>query len=261
MKRLRPVIALLIVSSMVLASGCTLSPSGSSRRHRDHDDDDEETRRTSRRTEETEETTEDTTETSEPETAATTDKEPDQTTAVDLTEGTTTLQTPSPDDGTEPGEGAPIYDGMECNQTFGTYYVTNGWVNVPAQSAPPDTYTYCAAGNENSTTPPNNIVVRHGDNFYSPEEHEDFCTAILQQVTVQAAEFGGTAYLDSYGPINGCMVYKFVLDCQPYTEQWYFCGDHEFVMVGMQIFDEDEAETDHTRDVAEDILYSFEWAD
>ncbi|MCR5592774.1 MAG: hypothetical protein K6F79_03350 [Saccharofermentans sp.] len=153
------------------------------------------------------------------------------------------------------GEDPEIYE-----TDWGTFEITHGWVYVPSQSND-EAYCFCEAGNENSSTPPNNIVVRHGDNYYSPEESSTFAIAILDQVEQQAQQYGGTARMESSGTINGNDYYRFILDCTPYTEQYYFIGDHEFVMVGVCVYDEDEAEDDHIWDVSEDILNSFEWPD
>ena len=153
------------------------------------------------------------------------------------------------------GEDPEIYE-----TDWGTFEITHGWVYVPSQSND-EAYCFCEAGNEDSSTPPNNIVVRHGDNYYSPEESSTFAIAILDQVEQQAQQYGGTARMESSGTINGNDYYRFILDCTPYTEQYYFIGDHEFVMVGVCVYDEDEAEDDHIWDVSEDILNSFEWPD
>ncbi|MBO4636589.1 MAG: hypothetical protein J5685_05515 [Clostridiales bacterium] len=257
MKRFKNAAVIFLALTMLFTASCSLTSGSSRSGHRSRRDRDEE--------EETERTTRTEEETTEEMTSASSEAS-SETTPKDLTTEASTEETPGIVEFTTEvttsetiEEGAPVYDGQEYEQAFGSYIVTNDWVEVPSQSMPPDIYTYCAPGNENSATPPNNIVVRHGENYYSREEHETFCTAILQQVTGQAAEYGGTAYLDSYGPVCGNMVYHFVLDCTPYTEQWYIVGDYEFVMIGMSIFDEDEAETDGIRDVADDILWTFAW--
>lgn len=142
---------------------------------------------------------------------------------------------------------------------FGSYTLDGDWIEAEKQSVPPEIFVYCLKGNEDSKTPPNNIVVRYGTNDYTKEQHEDFCTAILVQVKQQAASYGGDAHMDGFGEINGCMCYRFVLDCDPYTIQWYFCGEKEFVMVGMSIYDQEAAKEDRIEEVAQQIVDSFEW--
>ncbi|MBO4688164.1 MAG: hypothetical protein J5636_06585 [Clostridiales bacterium] len=150
---------------------------------------------------------------------------------------------------------------VEMEKEFGTYEIKSGWVEVDSQSMAPDIFTYCVEGNENSKTPPNNIVVRHDKNQYSKDQHVDFSAAILQQIKGQAASYGGEAHMEGYGEINGCMVYQFVYECDPYCVQWYFCGEKEYVMVGMTIFDEEESKSDNIREVAQGIVDSFIWAE
>ena len=150
---------------------------------------------------------------------------------------------------------------VEMEKEFGTYEIKSGWVEVDSQSMAPDIFTYCVEGNENSKTPPNNIVVRHDKNQYSKDQHVDFSAAILQQIMGQAASYGGEAHMEGYGEINGCMVYQFVYECDPYCVQWYFCGEKEYVMVGMTIFDEEESKSDNIREVAQGIVDSFIWAE
>lgn len=145
------------------------------------------------------------------------------------------------------------------SKDFGSYTLDGSWVEVESQSKPPEIFVYCLKGNEDSKTPPNNIVVRYGTNDYTKEQHEDFCTAILVQVKQQAASFGGDAHMEEFGEINGCMCYKFVMDCDPYTIQWYFCGEKEFVMVGMSIYDQEAAKEDRIEEVAQMIVDSFIW--
>ena len=150
---------------------------------------------------------------------------------------------------------------VTVEKKFGTYTMSEDWVEVPAQSQPPQIFVYCYEGNEDSETPPNNIVVRRGTNEYKKEQHEDFCAAINVQIKNQAAQYDGQGWLESYGEYNGCMVYQFIMDGTPYCSQWYFCGDFEFVMVGMNIYDEKAAEEDHIREVAQQIVESFVWSE
>ena len=164
----------------------------------------------------------------------------------------------------ETSEKADKDDGKSGEDTrietdFGSYTLDKYWVEAKGQSIPPDVFVYCFQGNENSETPPNNIVVRHDTNDYTKDQHEDFCTAILVQVKNQAAAFGGDAHLEAFGEINGCMCYEFVMDCTPYTVQWYFCGEKEFVMVGVSIYDEQAHNQDRAFDVAQALVNSFEW--
>ena len=149
---------------------------------------------------------------------------------------------------------------LVCETDFGTYTIGYGWVEVEAQRNAPDNYTYCEAGNEDSRTPPNNLWVSHGTNYYAIDEGDDFCTAILQQVHGQAAQFGGTAQMTEYGTFGENEVYRFDLVCEDFTTiQWYVVGDYEYVMFSLAIYDEDEAEDDHCMDVAEEAVNSFEW--
>ncbi len=149
---------------------------------------------------------------------------------------------------------------LECEAEFGTYTIGYGWVEVEGQSAPPDRFTYCAEGNEDSRTPPNNLSVVHDTNFYGPDEGDDFATAILQQLHGQAAQFNGTAYMSEYGTFGENEVYRFDMESdQGDCIQWYVTGDHEYVMFSLMVFDEDEAEEDHSYEVAEEAVYSFVW--
>ena len=150
--------------------------------------------------------------------------------------------------------------GLLCETEFGTYTIGYDWVEVPSQSLPPYDFIYCEEGNENSSTPPNNLRVSHGSNFYSVDESEDFVAAILQQISGQAAALGGTAAMTEYGTFGENLVYRFDMDCEDsLTVQWYVVGDHEYVMFSLAVFDEDEAEDDHSMDVAEEAVYSFVW--
>ena len=149
---------------------------------------------------------------------------------------------------------------LECETDFGIYTIGYGWVEAESQSAPPDRYVYCAEGNEDSRTPPNNLAVSYDTNFYGPDDGDDFASAILQQLHGQAAQFGGTAAMTEYGTFGENQVYRVdMLSDQGTCIQWYVCGDHEYVMFSLMIFDEDEAEEDHSMDVAEEAVNSFVW--
>ena len=151
-------------------------------------------------------------------------------------------------------------DELLCETEFGTYTIGYGWIEVEGQSNPPDSFTYCDEGNEDSRTPPNNLYVNHDTNYYGLDEGDDFCTAILQQLHGQAAQFGATAQMTEYGTFGENQVYRFDMVGDDFTTiQWYVCGDHEYVMFSLAIYDEDEAEDDHCMDVAEDAVNSFEW--
>ena len=149
---------------------------------------------------------------------------------------------------------------IECETEFGTYTIGYGWVEVESHSTPPDYYSYCAEGNENSQTPPNNLAVSHDTNYYGPDEDDDFATAILQQIHGQAAAYNGTASMTEYGTFGENQVYRFDLEMEDFNiYQWYVCGDHEYVMFSLAIYDFDEAEEDHSMDVAEEAVNSFVW--
>ena len=151
-------------------------------------------------------------------------------------------------------------DVTECETEFGTYTIGYGWIEVSSQCEPPDYYTYCAEGNEDSRTPPNNLVVSHDTNYYGPDEGDDFATAILQQIHGQAAAYNGTASMTEYGTFGENQVYRFDMDCEDFDAiQWYVCGDHEYVMFSLMIVDEDEFGDDHSMDVAEEAVNSFVW--
>ena len=151
---------------------------------------------------------------------------------------------------------------VEMEKEFGTYEIKNGWVEVDSQSMAPDIFTYCVEGNENSKTPPNNIVVRHDKNQYSKDQHVDFSAAILQQIHGQAASYNGTAAMTEYGRFGENMCYRFDMDCEELDLiQWYVIGDHEYVMFSITIVDEDAAEDDDCIDMAEDSVNSFVWDD
>ena len=164
-----------------------------------------------------------------------------------------------PDETDEPEDRKKDESATKVSKDFGSFTLDGNWVEAEKQSVPPEIFIYCLRGNEDSNNPPNNIVVRYGTNDYTKEQHEDFCAAILIQVKQQAAQYGGDAHMDEFGEINGCMCYKFVMDCDPYTVQWYFCGEKEFVMVGMSIYDQDAAKDDRIEEVAQRIVDSFKW--
>ncbi|MBO4473874.1 MAG: hypothetical protein J5750_03060 [Clostridiales bacterium] len=166
-----------------------------------------------------------------------------------------------PDDADSDGKKKGEKDSVEMKKEFGTYTISGEWVEVKSQSMAPDIFTYCLKGNEDSQTPPNNIVVRHDSNQYTKEQHVDFSAAILQQIKGQAASYGGEAHMEGYGEINGCMVYQFVYECDPYCVQWYFCGEKEYVMVGMTIFDEEATKKDNIWEVAQALVDSFVWTE
>ncbi len=149
-------------------------------------------------------------------------------------------------------------DELECDKSFGSYTIGYGWVEVDDRSYPPDDFTYCMEGNENSSTPPNNLRVLHDTNRYSEDEGDDFATAILQQLHGQAASYDGTAQMTEYGTFGENQAYRFDIECDEFTNvEWYIIGDHEYVMFSIFVYDEDE--DDHAMDVAEEAVYSFEW--
>lgn len=151
-------------------------------------------------------------------------------------------------------------DVTECETDFGTYDIGYGWVEVTSHSNPPDYYSYCEDGNQDSVTPPNNLAVSHDMNYYGPDEGDAFATAIIQQLHGQAAAYDGTAAMTEYGTFGENQVYRFDLDCGDFNiYQWYVCGDHEYVMFSLAVYDFDEAEEDHSMEVAEDAVYSFVW--
>lgn len=184
---------------------------------------------------------------------STSDRDNDRDRDEEETEETETEQADPRDEDTDE-------DSKEYDLEWGSFTVTHGWVYVPSQSND-EAYCFCEAGNEDSATPPNNIVVRYGTNYYAPEDSSTFAVAILDQCEQQAAQFGGSARLSSTGTVNGNDYLIFELDGDPYNEQIYFVGDHEFVMIGTTVFDEDASEDDHIWDVTEDIFNSFEWPD
>lgn len=145
-------------------------------------------------------------------------------------------------------------------KSFGSYEVGYDWVEVPGHSAPPNYYSYCMAGDEQSSMP-NNIAVSYGTNRYSLEDSDDFTGAILSQLTVQAAAYNGTAVMTAFSTDPDQPWYRFDVssDDGARTIQWYICGDYKYVMVSLAIYDEDLAEEDHAIDVAEGIVESFNW--
>ena len=143
---------------------------------------------------------------------------------------------------------------------FGSYIIDNGWVEAEDQSNPPSMYVYCNEDDVDSALPPNNLTVSNGTNYYSEDEHEDFCAAILQQLHGQAASYNGTAAMTEYGTFGENMCYRFDMDCEDFDViQWYVIGDHEYVMFSLTIIDEDEAEDDDCVDMAENAVNSFVW--
>lgn len=151
-------------------------------------------------------------------------------------------------------------EGGQIETDFGTYTIDNGWVEASSQSNPPSMYVYCNEDDVDSSTPPNNLTVSNGTNYYSEDEHEDFCAAILQQIHGQAASYNGTAAMTEYGTFGENMCYRFDMDCEDFDViQWYVIGDHEYVMFSLTIVDEDEAEDDDCVQMAEDAVYSFVW--
>ena len=143
---------------------------------------------------------------------------------------------------------------------FGSYEVGYGWGEVDDQSDPPYYFAYCMSGNEDSDEAPNNIAVSYGSNYYSKEEGADFTSAILQQITGQAAQYNGTAAMTEYSEDPDHSYYRFDMECEDFTViQWYLTGDYEYVMVSLMISDEDKAEEENAMEVAQQIVDTFEW--
>ena len=147
---------------------------------------------------------------------------------------------------------------LEVEAEFGTFVIDNGWVEASGSSS--SGYTFCNEVDVNSSQAPNNLMVKNDTNYYSAEEHEDFCAAILQQIHGQAASYNGTACMTEYGTFGENMCYRFDMDCEDFDViQWYVIGDHEYVMFSLMIVDEDRAEDDNCMQMAEDAVNSFVW--
>lgn len=150
-------------------------------------------------------------------------------------------------------------DELEIEADFGTFVINNGWILVDGQSNS-SRYVFCNEDDEDSSAPPNNLTVTNDTNYYSEDEHEDFCAAILQQIHGQAASYNGTAAMTEYGTFGENMVYRFDMDCEDFDViQWYVIGDYEFVMFSLMIVDEDKAEDDNAVQMTEDAVNSFVW--
>ena len=150
-------------------------------------------------------------------------------------------------------------DEIEVETDFGTFTINNGWVAVDSQTFG-NTYVFSNEEDVDSTTPPNNLTVKYDVNPYSEDQHEDFCTAILQQLPGQAAAYNGTAALTEFGQFGENMCYRFDLDCEDFDIiQWYVIGDYEYVMFGLMIVDEDKADEDDCIQMTEDAVNSFVW--
>lgn len=151
-------------------------------------------------------------------------------------------------------------DELEVEASFGTFIIDNGWVEAEEHSNHPNMYVFCNEDDLDASSAPNNLTVLHDTNYYSEDEHEDFCTAILQQLHGQAASYNGTAAMTEYGRFGENMCYRFDMDCEELDViQWYVIGDHEYVMFSITIVDEDAAEDDDCIDMAEDAVNSFVW--
>ena len=143
---------------------------------------------------------------------------------------------------------------------FGSYSVDDDWEEVDHGS---NYYVYCY---EDTFVPgediPNNIMVSHDTNPYAADDHMTFRDAILAQISAQAGESDELDTVNGSGRTtdNGLVVYVFDMNGDGGEKiQYYIVGDYEYVCVSAMIWDDDAAEDDDIREVAEDIVNSFEW--
>ena len=153
-------------------------------------------------------------------------------------------------------------NGEEYVKDFGTYSVSDDWEEVDHGS---DYYVYCYEGTfEPNGDIPNNIMVSHDTNPYSSGDHMSFRDAILAQLNEQAGETDDLELVTGSGTFtdSGAVVYSFDMTGDGVEKiQYYIVGDHEYVCVSAMIWDTDAAEDDNIREVASDIVKSFEWED
>ncbi len=145
-------------------------------------------------------------------------------------------------------------------KSFGTYEVPEGWVEVISEGAE-NKFFYVKDGDQFEATP-NNISVTSGDNHYSPEEHEQFRDAIMEQLVAQSSSgdsegqiYGNGSYTD-----GGDRLYEFIIEqegAQEKTIFYYIVGDHRYVEIQVTNFDGSE----RVEEVAAEMAKSFVWKD
>ncbi len=144
---------------------------------------------------------------------------------------------------------------------FGSYEVSEGWVEVSSHSNPPFYFSYCQDGHDKDDLP-NNIAVYRGEDKYSADDIA-FKDDILATLNRQVEGLEGTTVTGSgITSDKGYPVYMFEIKTpDDRTIQYYIAGEKEYVMVSAAIYDEDMAKEDKTEEVAKGIVDSFEWDD
>lgn len=142
---------------------------------------------------------------------------------------------------------------------FGCYTLPAEWVESSKYSTG-QKFFYVLDGTENEMRP-NNISVEAGSNRYSINEHEQFRTAILNQMGMQLKGSGATNINGSGSyTAQGELLYTFTVEFPAENEMdthYYIVGDHRYLLVYETAFG-DTTETDRA---ATSIVNSFVWAE
>lgn len=157
-------------------------------------------------------------------------------------------------------QAAPVEteDGTFYTKEFGTYTVPTGWVEADKYSTD-SKFFYVVDGTEEEPQP-NNISVESGKNKYLAKDHEQFRTAILNQILMQIK--GTKAALNGAGTYtkdNGYNLYIFTItedETDVVTNQYYIVGDYRYVLVQETTF----ADAEDADKAAQTIVDGFTWA-
>lgn len=141
------------------------------------------------------------------------------------------------------------------HKSFGSYLVSENWIESKKMSTK-HKFFYVTKGNEQEARP-NNISINMAKNKYAKEDHEEFKTAILKQISTQIAGDDTIIFTaDGSQTDNGYIVYNFTIEEENRTTiQYYIVGDYQYVLVHETVFEED-LETDL---VAKEMVNSFQW--
>lgn len=146
---------------------------------------------------------------------------------------------------------------IKYKKSFGTYIVSNGWIESKTHSDD-EKYFYVKDGHDNDDKP-NNISINQGTNRYSKSEHEAFKDAIYVQLAKQASQNDSEIMANGSTTEKGELVYTFIIKSSDVTiTQYYVVGEKKYVMIYESIWNKDGA--DETDEVAKKMVNSFEWS-
>lgn len=139
----------------------------------------------------------------------------------------------------------------------GSYTVPEGWVKAEEHST--DTHVFYVEEGHEDDAMPDNISINAGRNRYSLDEHEQFRTAINQQLLMQLD--GTDAELNGSGTYTqqGDPLYIFTIsEGGIVTTQYYIVRDHGFCLIHLTNFSGSENSENAARTMADSFVWNSE---